>query len=159
MSGAFATPMDYSLPHSSVHEVFQGRILECVAIPFSGESAWCRDWTHISSIAGRFFTTGATWETLKRYATFILLIPYTPSSDSADHSIFLCFSIFSRLFPLNPLPTPPCPFPSAHWNLTHSWAPNQCTPPCHGDISLLFHWVLPSSWKRLLNSYFSLSMT
>ena len=28
-------PMDYSLPGSSVHGIFQVRILECVAFPFS----------------------------------------------------------------------------------------------------------------------------
>ena len=27
--------MDYSLPGSSVHEIFQARILECIAISFS----------------------------------------------------------------------------------------------------------------------------
>ena len=28
-------PMDYSLPGSSVHGIFQARILKCIAIPFS----------------------------------------------------------------------------------------------------------------------------
>ena len=34
----------------------QARILEWVAIPFSTGSSWCRDWTQVSHIAGRFFT-------------------------------------------------------------------------------------------------------
>ena len=31
----FCDPMDYSLPDSSIHEIFQARILEWVAISFS----------------------------------------------------------------------------------------------------------------------------
>ena len=36
------------------------RILECVAYPFSSESSWPRNWTGVSCIAGRFFTSWAT---------------------------------------------------------------------------------------------------
>ena len=49
-------PMDYSLPGSSVHGILQARILEWVAISFSGGSSQPRDGTCISCIAGRFFT-------------------------------------------------------------------------------------------------------
>ena len=49
-------PTDCSLPVSSVHEIFQERILEWVAIPFSRGSSWPRDRTWVSCIAGRFFT-------------------------------------------------------------------------------------------------------
>jgi len=38
-------PMDCSLPVSSVHEIFQARVLEWVAIPFSRGSSWPRDGT------------------------------------------------------------------------------------------------------------------
>ena len=37
--------MDCSLPGSSVHGISQAKILEWVAISFSGESSWPRDWT------------------------------------------------------------------------------------------------------------------
>ena len=47
--------IDSSLPGSSVHEIFQARILEWVANPFSRGSSWFRDWTPVSHIAGRFF--------------------------------------------------------------------------------------------------------
>ena len=47
---------DCSLPGSSVHGIFQARILEWVAIPFSRGSFWFRDQTQISCVAGRFFT-------------------------------------------------------------------------------------------------------
>ena len=45
---------------ASVHEIFQARILERVAMPFSRGSSRPRDCTHVScgsSIAGGFFTT------------------------------------------------------------------------------------------------------
>ena len=53
-------PMDCSPPGSSVHGILQARILEWVAIPFSRGSSWTRDWTWVSFIAGRFFTTCTT---------------------------------------------------------------------------------------------------
>ena len=52
-------PMDCSLPGSSVHGIFQARILEWVAISFSKESSRPRDRTHVSDvscIAGGSFT-------------------------------------------------------------------------------------------------------
>ena len=50
----FATLMD--APGSSVHGIFQARILEWVAISFSRGSSQPRDQAHIICIAGRFFT-------------------------------------------------------------------------------------------------------
>ena len=58
----FCNPMDYSPPGSSVHRILQARILEWVAIPFSRESSWLRDWTCVSHIVGRFFTIWITRE-------------------------------------------------------------------------------------------------
>ena len=55
-------PMDYSLPGSSVHGLFQARVLEWVAISFSRGSSWPRDRTWVSSIADRRFTIWATRE-------------------------------------------------------------------------------------------------
>ena len=57
-------PMDCSLPGYSVHGIFQARILEWVAIPFSRESSKPRDQTQVSCMAGRFFTIWVTRETL-----------------------------------------------------------------------------------------------
>ena len=53
-------PMDCSPPGSSVHEIFQARILERVAIPCSRGSFQPRDQTRVSWIEGRFFTVWAT---------------------------------------------------------------------------------------------------
>ena len=54
------TPMGYSPSGSSVCGILQERILEWVAIPFSRGPSWPRNWTRVSCIAGRFFTTWAT---------------------------------------------------------------------------------------------------
>ena len=47
---------------SFVHRILQARILEWVALPSSRGSSWPRDQTHISCIAGWFFTCWATWQ-------------------------------------------------------------------------------------------------
>ena len=46
-------PMDCSLPGSSVHGIFQARILEWVTISFSRGTSWPRDRTRVSGIVGR----------------------------------------------------------------------------------------------------------
>ena len=57
-------PMDCGLPGSSVHGIFQARVLEWVAISFSRGSSWSRDQTQVSHIEGRRFTIWATREVL-----------------------------------------------------------------------------------------------
>ena len=56
----FVSPLDFSLPVSSVHWIFHVRILEWVAISFSRESSQSRDWTQVSHIVDRHFTIWAT---------------------------------------------------------------------------------------------------
>ena len=55
-------PMDCSLPGSSVHGIFQARVLEWVAISFLRRSSWPKDQTQGSRIVGRRFTIWATRE-------------------------------------------------------------------------------------------------
>ena len=55
-------PMDCRLPGSSIHGIFQARVLEWVAISFSRGSSRPRDWTRVSHIVGRHFTIWATRE-------------------------------------------------------------------------------------------------
>ena len=55
-------PMDCSLPGSSVHGIFQARILEWVSISFSRGSSRPSDRTWVSRIVGRYFTVWATSE-------------------------------------------------------------------------------------------------
>ena len=57
-------PVDYSLPGSSIHGIFQARMLEWVAISFSRRSSQPRDWSPVSCIAGRHFTLWASREVL-----------------------------------------------------------------------------------------------
>ena len=54
--------MDCSLPGSSVHGIFQARILEWVAISFSRGTSLPRDQTWVSRTIGRRFTVWATRE-------------------------------------------------------------------------------------------------
>ena len=56
--------MDCSLSGSSVHGIFQARVLEWVIISFSRGSSQPRNWTLVSGIAGRCFTIWATREAL-----------------------------------------------------------------------------------------------
>ena len=56
-------PMDHNLPGSSVHGIFQARVLEWVTISFSRGFSWARDRTQVSRNAGRHFTIWATWDT------------------------------------------------------------------------------------------------
>ena len=62
--------MDYSPPGSSVHGIFQARILEWVAISSSRVFSHPRDWICMSCIAGGFFTSeppGKPWLTSHNY--------------------------------------------------------------------------------------------
>ena len=61
-SPTLCEPMDYSPPGSSVHGIFQARILEWVAISFSRGSSQPRDRTQLSHSAGRHFNLWATRE-------------------------------------------------------------------------------------------------
>ena len=55
-------PMDCSLSCSSVHGIFQARVLVWVAISFSRGSSQPRGWTRVSRIVGRGFIIWATRE-------------------------------------------------------------------------------------------------
>ena len=56
--------MDCHLPGSSVHGIFQARVLEWLAISFSRGSSQPGDRTWVSHIAGRRFTFWATKQIL-----------------------------------------------------------------------------------------------
>ena len=64
-------PMDYSPPGSSVHGLFQARILEWIATSSSRGSSWPTDQTCISYIVDGFFTT----EPLEKFKSRWLLVP------------------------------------------------------------------------------------
>ena len=55
-------PTDYYPQSSPVHGIFQARILEWVAMPFSRASSQPRDRTLVPlALEGRFFTTSTVW--------------------------------------------------------------------------------------------------
>ena len=76
----FCDPMNCSSPGSSVHGISQARILECVAISFSKGSSWPRDWTHVSHMVGRFFTTEPLGKPKTIYLTQANQKPMNPPS-------------------------------------------------------------------------------
>ena len=86
--------MDCSLLSSSVHGIFQARILERIAICFSQGSSQPRDRTWVSCIAGRVFTVWATF--CPRYLLFFMLLKIELFSFSLKYSWFtrLCWNYF-----------------------------------------------------------------
>ena len=65
VSDSFETPMDCSLPGSSVHGVLQARILRWIAIFFSRESSQPKNQTlvsYVSCVARQILYQWATWE-------------------------------------------------------------------------------------------------
>ena len=75
--------MDYSLPGSSVHGIFQARKLEWDATSFSSRSSRPRGWTQVSCIVGRCFTIWATGEVRKLASSHFSLVPHS--------TLLLCF--------------------------------------------------------------------
>ena len=59
----------------TVHGILQARILEWVAVPFSGVSSQPRDWTQVSCIAGRVFTSWATREAQEYWSGWLIPSP------------------------------------------------------------------------------------
>ena len=71
-------PMDYSLPGSSLHGIFQARVLEWVAISFSRGSFPPRDWPCISCISSTGRRILNHWTTrepiIKQYNTILSFV-------------------------------------------------------------------------------------
>ena len=76
----FYDPVDCSLPDSSDHGISQARVLEWVAIFFSRGSSRPREQTHVSYLAGEFFTTEPPGKPRisisKRFLTVVFKIRY-----------------------------------------------------------------------------------
>ena len=66
--------MDYSQPGSSFHGIFQARILEWIAIPFSRASSQPRNQTQISCIASKFFNVWAVREAPDPLGSYLKLV-------------------------------------------------------------------------------------
>ena len=66
-------PMDYSPPGSSVHGIFQTRVLKCAAISCSRASSWPRCQTSVicvSCIGRQILYEYATWKPEKPYSAY-----------------------------------------------------------------------------------------
>ena len=88
-------PVGCSLPGSSVHRIFQARVLEWIAISFSRGSSWPRDWTHVSRTAGRHFTVWATREALSLSHLQLFSTPWTAArQDSLSFTLSQSLLIF-----------------------------------------------------------------
>ena len=72
-------PMNCSLPGSSVHGIYQARILEWVAICFSREFSQLREWTWVSCIAGGSFfpKDRSSWFPLGFWLSHLAVQPWT----------------------------------------------------------------------------------
>ena len=116
-------PMDCSLSGSSVHGIFQARVLEWIAISFSRGSSQPRNWTPVPHIAGRCFTVWATreahiWVALEKHlrswwrrqrliglgpgTCLVLLSPtwfwYPPRCENHRFRVSNCFSVSGQWF-------------------------------------------------------------
>ena len=67
-------PTDCSLPGSSIHGIFQARVLKWVSISFSRGSSQPRDRTQISHIVGRCFTIWATGEVFFFFTSYHFIV-------------------------------------------------------------------------------------
>ena len=90
-------PMDCSLPGSSIHGIFQARVLERVAISFFKGSSRPRDLTLVFCIAGRCFTIWARREAstqaiLVFQFNFCISIVWTACLESLLVDLVLVFS-------------------------------------------------------------------
>ena len=93
-------PMDRSPPGSSVHGILQARILEWVAISFSGTSSQPRDRTWVSCIASRFFTIWAIREAQTQSLIADCLFSFQRSSFYLFHSQVEAFWNWNRKYEL-----------------------------------------------------------
>ena len=92
----FETPMDGSLPGSSVHVIFQARILEWVAVTYSRGSSQPKDWNCVSFISciGRWiFTTVPPGKPilLKNFVTIPSKAWWWPSLTLVDICVFIAY--------------------------------------------------------------------
>ena len=94
-------PVDCSLSGSTVHGIFQARVLEWIAISFSRVSSRPRNRTRVSCIAGRCFTVWATREAGLLYSTIMgakkIYISTSACEFPALEFLILAFTLFCRL--------------------------------------------------------------
>ena len=80
--------MDCSLPGFSVHDIFQARMLEWVALSFSRWSSRPRKQTLVSCTAGRFFPNWATREVHSTDRVVVTMVTHN-SCLFAEHQLYV----------------------------------------------------------------------
>ena len=94
-------PMDCSLPGSSVHRIFQARIMEWVTIPCSsGLPIPPRDWTwvSISCTVRQIIYHCATWEVPLKYYEIVNILKLLIKTKEKTWSVFLIAKQIRRRF-------------------------------------------------------------
>ena len=91
----------------SVHGISQASVLQWVAISCCRESSWPQDWTQVSCLAGRFFTSWASREAhfphgrvcMEILISQFIPLPWYPASWSHIHYLHLgLYSCFASRF-------------------------------------------------------------
>ena len=98
--------MDCRPPGSSLCGISQARILEWAAISFSRGCSWPWNWTHISCIAGGFFTTEPPGKTLEElvviliffFSIDILHFSFWNSKDKSTIIVYIISVVTEALF-------------------------------------------------------------
>ena len=98
-------PHGLYLPGSSIHGIFQARLLKWSVISFSRGSSWPRDWTQVSCLAGRCFTVWTTreakWKWKSLSPVWIFATPWTVVHGvlQARRLEQVLFSLLQQIFP------------------------------------------------------------
>ena len=135
--------MDCSLPDSSVHGIFQARILEHAVIPFSRGSSQLRDRAWVTCIAGRFFTIWATREANRD--SFLLLFSQVYQFRSVQFSRSV---VSDSLQPHESQHArPPCPSPTPRVHSDSHPSSQWCHPAISSSVVPFFSYLqsLPAS--------------
>ena len=100
----FCDPMYSSPPGSSVHEILQAKILECIAILFSKGSSRHRDQTWVSCIIGRWILYQLSHQRCLITLRYFILIgkstffPYKFLNSSYTHKMLYNIKILCKIF-------------------------------------------------------------
>ena len=81
----------------TVHGILQARVLEWVAFPFSRGSSQPRDWTGVSSIAGRSFISWTSWEPKNNGVCILSLLQRIFPTQKSNRGLLHCRWILYQL--------------------------------------------------------------
>ena len=136
--------MDCGPLGSSVHGIFQARILEWLTILFSRGSSWPRDQFQVSCTAGRFFTIEPPGKPklllLSRFSRAWLCA--TPQTAASTHQAPPSLG-FSRQEYWSGLPLPSPMRESEKWKWSHSVMSDSSGPQGLEPTRLLHPWDFP----------------